>query len=205
MMILSILAPPLVLATTRGCKILGIIGLLLWILVLYVFFEISVIGAVVLHSVTIFISVFYVVRQVNNESFIYFGKLPVTLIVAFFISLINSIYILNYRVYEVKPVLIQVEKTIKGEVLFAQCLVCHRLSNDNFVGPSLAKVYGRKAGSVDNYNYSNGMKNANFFWSNDNLLKFLINQNEVVPGTNMVISPLPKDDILNIIEYLKTK
>jgi len=100
---------------------------------------------------------------------------------------------------------VSTENLVRGKLLFAQCLACHRLNNDNFVGPSLAKVYGRKAGAVANYNYSNGMKKADFVWSEESLLKFLTNQNDTVPGTRMIISPLEKGDILDMIAYLKTK
>jgi len=201
----SILVPPIVLTTVNRKKTLGIISLLLCCLAFYNFFEISVISGLVLYFITMNFSVFYVVKKLRNDQFLYFGQFSIALVIIYFISLISSIYTFDSRINEVKPVFVSTENLVRGKLLFAQCLACHRLNNDNFVGPSLAKVYGRKAGAVANYNYSNGMKKADFVWSEESLLKFLTNQNDTVPGTRMIISPLEKGDILDMIAYLKTK
>ena len=44
--------------------------------------------------------------------------------------------------------------------------MCHSidLSHNNKAGPTLHKIMGRKAGSLNDYNYSDALKNANFVW-----------------------------------------
>ena len=48
-----------------------------------------------------------------------------------------------------------------GEKVFAKCKVCHQIGEGakNAVGPELNGVVGRKAGTVEGYNYSPANKN----------------------------------------------
>jgi len=48
----------------------------------------------------------------------------------------------------------------RGEKLFQACTDCHSL-DQNDVGPRHRGVYGRKAGSLPDYNYSEALKSAN--------------------------------------------
>ena len=56
---------------------------------------------------------------------------------------------------------------------------------DNRLGPHLAKVIGRKAGSLPDYGYSSAMKEAGFDWDREKLERFIANPDEVVPGNRM--------------------
>ena len=53
-----------------------------------------------------------------------------------------------------------------GELAFNNaCRTCHSVKEgDNRLGPNLYKVFGRKAGSLPNYNYSIAMRSADFVW-----------------------------------------
>ena len=93
----------------------------------------------------------------------------------------------------------------KGKQIFAKCQVCHSIeSGVNKLGPSLHGVYGRKAGTLAGYNYTDAMKNSGFTWDDASLDKYLTNPRKVVPGTRMVFVGLPKEqDRLDVIAYLK--
>ena len=66
------------------------------------------------------------------------------------------------------------------------CRTCHTtVSGDNRLGPNLANIIGRQAGSVEGYEYSSAMKNANFKWDAAKLDKFIEDPDSVVPGNNM--------------------
>jgi cytochrome c len=89
---------------------------------------------------------------------------------------------------------------------FAQCTACHSTTpGKTIIGPSLAHVYGRKAGSLAGFQYSDAMKNAGLSWTAGNLDSFLSNPAGKVPGTLMAL-PGIKDAAQRkaIVDYLKT-
>ncbi len=68
----------------------------------------------------------------------------------------------------------------KGEKVFKKCKACHSLkAGKNKVGPSLAGVVGRKAGTAAKYRYSKSMKAAGakgLVWNDETLDGYLENQ-----------------------------
>ena len=94
-----------------------------------------------------------------------------------------------------------------GEKVFlAKCKVCHMPPEaaKNFVGPSLAGVVGRKAGTVPGYHYSEANEKSGLTWTEAELKKYLKDPKGVVPGTKMVFPGLQSEqDIDNVIAYLK--
>ncbi|HSE76590.1 MAG TPA: c-type cytochrome [Alphaproteobacteria bacterium] len=102
-----------------------------------------------------------------------------------------------------------------GQKVFARCKQCHTLEpGKNKIGPSLAGVFGRKAGAVAGFNYSAeypdaGMKGLS--WNEEALDKYLANPRKFLVDylgkpdakTRMVFM-LPKaDERANIIAYLR--
>jgi len=94
-----------------------------------------------------------------------------------------------------------------GELVFNNtCRTCHTVKEgDNRLGPTLAGVIGRKAGSLPGYTYSDAMKNSGVTWDEATLDRFIENPEAVVSGNNMkpfsgLTSP---DDRAAIIAYLK--
>ena len=71
------------------------------------------------------------------------------------------------------------------------------------VGPSLHGLFGRKAGTVDNFDYSEAMQKSGVVWGDDTLTKYLGNPREFVPGNKMAF-PGIKDDkqIADLLAYL---
>ncbi|MDX8412112.1 MAG: c-type cytochrome [Mariprofundaceae bacterium] len=53
-----------------------------------------------------------------------------------------------------------------------KCRRCHDFGSEHILGPSLAGVFGRKAGSSDYKLYSDSLKNADFVWNEENLSIF---------------------------------
>ena len=92
-----------------------------------------------------------------------------------------------------------------GEIIFKQCAACHSLDPDtNKQGPTLAGIFGRPAGSVEDFNYSDANKNSGVVWNEAILRKYLANPQAVVPGTKMTFPGL-KDpqQVEDVIAYLK--
>lgn len=91
-----------------------------------------------------------------------------------------------------------------GKLVFAKCAVCHSIvAGENRLGPSLAGMVGRKAGTVSNYNYSPAMKTSGVIWTPPELDAYLANPRGKMPGVKMIFAGLPKpEDRANVIAYL---
>ena len=85
------------------------------------------------------------------------------------------------------------EEGRNGADIFSRCQACHALAV-NSVGPRLCGVVGRKAGSVDGFNYSRAMQEADFHWDRDALMRFLENPMKTVRGTKMGYAGIKRED-----------
>ena len=93
-----------------------------------------------------------------------------------------------------------------GETVFKKCSACHAVGPDakNRVGPQLNGLFGRTAGSVEGYRYSDANANSGIVWSEDIFAEYIRNPRGYIPGTKMAFVGLKKDDeIANITAYLK--
>ncbi|HUC68356.1 MAG TPA: cytochrome c family protein [Stellaceae bacterium] len=101
---------------------------------------------------------------------------------------------------------VRAQDAAQGEVIFKRnCAICHTVeAGKNKIGPSLAGVVGRKAGTAPGYSYSDANKNSGITWSDAELDKYLTDPRGVVPGTKMLFAGLKNpDDRKNVIAYLK--
>jgi len=91
-----------------------------------------------------------------------------------------------------------------GKQVYQACAACHSDKPDA-LGPSLVGVIGRKAGSRDDFRYSNAMMRAGFDWDAGNLRQYLADPQAKVKGNRMPFGGVsdPKD-LDDIVAYLKT-
>jgi cytochrome c len=90
-----------------------------------------------------------------------------------------------------------------GELLFEKrCAGCHGLDQAK-EGPPLRNVYGRKAGSMGGFEYSDALKNSNFVWDEAKLNQWLTNTESVVPDNDMDFAVPKPEERAEIIQYLK--
>ncbi len=92
----------------------------------------------------------------------------------------------------------------KGERIFKKCAVCHVLEgNKKKIGPSLAGLFGREAGTVAGFKYSRAMKNSDIVWTAEVLGEYLVNPRKYVRGTKMAFVGLKKaQDREDVIAFL---
>ena len=91
----------------------------------------------------------------------------------------------------------------EGKKVFNKCKACHAVDK-NGVGPHLGEVVGRKAGSVEGFEYSEALKNSGLTWDEKTIDTWLQGPSKLVPGTKMVFKLAKDEDRANLIEYLKT-
>lgn len=92
---------------------------------------------------------------------------------------------------------------VRGEQVYARCLACHALAVDR-VGPRHCGLFGRLAGSVPGFSYSEAMKKSKIVWNDKTLDRFLAKPLAMVPGTAMTYDGVPDPvDRADLIAYLK--
>ena len=91
---------------------------------------------------------------------------------------------------------------LRGEQVYVRCQACHALAADR-VGPHHCGLFGRLAGSVPGFNYSNAMKNSKIVWNDKTLDRFLAKPLAMVPGSAMTYDGVPEPkDRADLIAYL---
>lgn len=94
----------------------------------------------------------------------------------------------------------------RGEQAFRTCIACHSLEpGRNLTGPSLANLFGRKAGTVSSFlRYSDALKRSGVVWDEKTLDVWLKDPDKYIPGNDMAF-PGIKDDRArrDLIAYLK--
>jgi cytochrome c len=93
----------------------------------------------------------------------------------------------------------------RGEQLFVECASCHTLEKGvHNVGPTLAGLFQRKAGTFDDYRYSPAMKRSNITWTPEELDKFIADPQLVVPANRMPYAGMTNaTDRADLIAYLQ--
>lgn len=96
-----------------------------------------------------------------------------------------------------------------GEKVFKKCAACHTTEvGKHRVGPSLAGVVGRKAGTAEGYNRYKGLKDADWVWTEDELMAYLddptkYTKDKTGQRSSMGFKLKKEDERKAVIEYLK--
>ncbi|MCD0418949.1 MAG: c-type cytochrome [Rhodopseudomonas sp.] len=108
----------------------------------------------------------------------------------------------------------------KGEAVFKQCMTCHR-ADKNMVGPALAGVVGRKAGTAPGFSYSplnHHSGEAGLVWTQENIFAYLADPNaflkkfltdkghadQAVGATKMTFKLANEQQRKDVVAYLAT-
>ena len=100
---------------------------------------------------------------------------------------------------------VHAQEAPEGERLFrSRCASCHAVAaGQNRIGPTLAGVFGRAAGSVEGARYSQAMRDSGITWDNESLDRYLANPRGTVAGTTMTVALANSEQRGSIIAYLK--
>jgi cytochrome c len=104
------------------------------------------------------------------------------------------------------PLLAQQDSLARGERDFRVCAPCHSLEPDrNMTGPSLAGLWGRKAGFLPSFErYSDALKASGIVWDDRSLDGWLTDPDRMVPDNQMPFNGIknPKDRA-DLLAFLK--
>ena len=93
-----------------------------------------------------------------------------------------------------------------GVAVFRTCIACHSVEpGEHMTGPSLAHVWGRKAGTAGGFaRYSDALKHANVVWDEHTLDKWLGDPANFIPHNYMTFPGIESSkDRRDVIAYLK--
>jgi len=91
----------------------------------------------------------------------------------------------------------------EGAEIYTRCLACHALAYDR-TGPRHCGLFGRRAGSVKGFAYSDAMKRSKIVWNEKTLDRFLASPLTAVPGTTMGYAGVAdRKERGNLIAYLR--
>lgn len=92
-----------------------------------------------------------------------------------------------------------------GEKVFNKCKACHVVDKPtNRVGPHLVGVFGREAGHVDGFKYSDAMKASGITWDETTIDKYLADPKGFIPKNKMAFAGLKTEkERADVIAYLK--
>ncbi len=94
----------------------------------------------------------------------------------------------------------------RGAKLFRDCLACHSVAaGQHLTGPSLANIWGRKAGTARGFmRYSDALKNAGVVWNDQTLDKWLKDSRDFIPGNEMTFPGIkeqqPRQDLIALLK-----
>ncbi len=88
------------------------------------------------------------------------------------------------------------------EVFEKRCTGCHALDTQK-VGPPLRTVFGRAAGSVPSFPYSNSLRQSGIKWDSRTLDQWLAGTDLLVPDNDMAFRVADPKERTAVIGYLK--
>ena len=95
----------------------------------------------------------------------------------------------------------------RGQRIFnQQCKACHSVDKGGAspVGPNLHGVFGRKAGTVEGFAFSEAMTKSGIVWDDATMVEYSRDPKGKVPGTKMVFNGLKQPAQLDdLLAYLK--
>jgi cytochrome c len=94
------------------------------------------------------------------------------------------------------------ENSTGKEIFEKRCTGCHSLDHEKG-GPHLRGVFGRSAGSVASFPYSESVRKSGVVWDAVSLDKWLTDPDAFIPDNDMAFRVTNKEERAAIIEYLK--
>jgi cytochrome c len=94
-----------------------------------------------------------------------------------------------------------------GEQVYRRlCLPCHEIGEaaKTKLGPPLNGIDGRKAGTIEGFNYSPANKNSGIMWNEESFAKYIRAPMQEMKGTRMAFVGIKNDkEIADLWVYLK--
>jgi cytochrome c len=92
----------------------------------------------------------------------------------------------------------------KGKAVFEKCAACHSVDDAKSDGPALKGMFGRKAGSLEDYRYSAAMIRSGIVWDRTTLDAYVANPQGYIKGNRMAFAGIAdKAEREDLVAYLE--
>src|ERR1700722_13788991 len=92
----------------------------------------------------------------------------------------------------------------RGRTLYdSRCTACHSLDYSR-IGPAHRGVFGRRAGQVVGFDYSQALRRSHVVWNARSLNRWLTNPELFIPGQKMGYSVPDAQDRADIVAFLES-
>jgi cytochrome c len=95
----------------------------------------------------------------------------------------------------------------RGAELFRKCVACHTVTpdSDHRAGPTLHRLFGRRAGADPDYPYSAALQQSDLIWTEETVARlFEVGPHVLVPGSKMPLQRMPNAaDRAALVAFLK--
>lgn len=93
-----------------------------------------------------------------------------------------------------------------GQRSFNKCRACHQVGEEakNLAGPKLNGLFGRVAGTVEGYSYSEANKKSGITWDEATFATYIKNPRASMPGNKMAFAGITNEkEIGDLTAFLK--
>ncbi len=104
------------------------------------------------------------------------------------------------------PVTAQAQDATEGENVFKKCRACHQVGETakNVVGPQLNGLFGRKAGTVEGFNYSEVNKTSGVVWDDKIFANYIKDPRAAMPGNKMAFGGIKDEkEVADLTAYIR--
>jgi cytochrome c len=115
-------------------------------------------------------------------------------------------YLLALQLLALSPTFASAQDVDAGQRSFNKCRACHQIGPDakNLVGPKLNGLFGRQAGTIEGFNYSDANKKSGITWDEKVFAEYIKDPKAKVPGTKMVFPGIKNEkEIQDLTAFLK--
>jgi cytochrome c len=93
----------------------------------------------------------------------------------------------------------------RGQLLYMVCKACHDVEAGlpHKVGPNLHGIFGRQAGAVEGFRYTDVLVNSGIVWGPETMDAWLRQPGALVPGNGMAFAGIANDaDRASLVAWL---
>ena len=97
------------------------------------------------------------------------------------------------------PALAVAQDLENGKAVWNKCRACHQVGEGakNLVGPVLNGLFGRRAGTIEGFNYSDANKSSGITWDEATFREYIKNPKAKIPNTKMVFAGIKNEKEAN--------